>query len=381
MSKKRTIDAYFSIPPEAKKPRASDLVTLKDEPIELRATNLKILDDDKTDHHSTATNKGSLGYTRHASYPFPIPYPPGTIETETSGPPARAARVIADQSDLDLLYFEPYISRRTSRQLFEFLRAELPFYRVEYDITRGPTKTHIRTPRWTTVFGLDETARFEAIPPSESESPSNPQSTIERVVDARTGKPIPVGQTDTEGPRKQSGYKAMPRPIPHCLDALRRSTEAATGCQFNFCLVNYYASGADSISFHSDDERFLGPLPAIASFSLGASRDFLMKHKPPKSEPGETKSNGPPKPPLKLPLATGDMVLMRGRTQANWLHSIPKRSGRNEWDGGRINITFRKALVKGGTENYYQYNVGSGPVYKWNKAAQEMRPWIQAPEQ
>lgn len=151
----------------------------------------------------------------------------------------------------------------------------------------------------------------------------------------------------------------------------------ATGCQFNFCLVNYYASGADSISFHSDDERFLGALPAIASFSLGASRDFVMKHKP---EPGETKTNGTSKAPLKLPLVTGDMVLMRGRTQANWLHSIPKRTGKNEWDGGRINITFRRAMVRGGTENYYQYNVGSGPVYKWNAAAQETRPWIQVPK-
>jgi alkylated DNA repair dioxygenase AlkB len=25
---------------------------------------------------------------------------------------------------------------------------------------------------------------------------------------------------------------------------------------YNFCLVNYYASGDDSIAFHSDDERF-----------------------------------------------------------------------------------------------------------------------------
>ncbi|TRX97666.1 hypothetical protein FHL15_001421 [Xylaria flabelliformis] len=379
MSKKRTIDAYFSIP-KAKKPRAVNLITVKDESRKL-ATSPKISDDDDTTDHSTAaTDKEPLDYTTHASYPFPIPRLSGNLETEISGLPARAARVIADQPDLDLLYFEPYISRRISRQLFEFLRDELPFYRVEYDITRGPTKTHIRTPRWTTVFGLDETARFETNPPSGSNPPSDRPSSTERVVDARTGKPIPVGQIDMEGPRKEAGYKAIPRPIPHCLDVLRKSTEAATGCQFNFCLVNYYASGADSISFHSDDERFLGPLPAIASFSLGASRDFLMKHKPPKSEPGEAKSNGTSKPPLKLPLVTGDMVLMRGRTQANWLHSIPKRSGRNEWDGGRINITFRKALVKGGTENYYQYNVGSGPVYKWNNAAQEMRPWTEAPE-
>ena len=32
----------------------------------------------------------------------------------------------------------------------------------------------------------------------------------------------------------------------------------------------------------------------------------------------------------------------------------------------RINITFRKALVRAGTENYYQYNVGTGGVYRWD---------------
>lgn len=167
-----------------------------------------------------------------------------------------------------------------------------------------------------------------------------------------------------------------PRPLPRCLDDLRSATEAATRCRFNFCLVNYYASGADSISFHSDDERFLGPEPAIASFSLGARRDFYMKHKPP---PPPSSSDPLPAPEttkqLKLPLASGDMVLMRGRTQANWLHSVPKRTGRNERDGGRINITFRRAMVKGGTDNYYHYNVGAGPVYRWDSGAEEMRLW------
>jgi alkylated DNA repair dioxygenase AlkB len=109
--------------------------------------------------------------------------------------------------------------------------------------------------------------------------------------------------------------KYSPRPIPKCLDDLRRSTEAATGCKFNFCLVNYYASGSDSISYHSDDERFLGELPAIASFSLGARRDFLMKHKP--IAPNENAPSPPETKPIKLPLASGDMILMRGTTQAN----------------------------------------------------------------
>ena len=205
--------------------------------------------------------------------------------------------------------------------------------------------------RWTTVFGLDETSRFD-----EEGIPVDPKTRV-RV-------------------RDKNYEKYPPRPIPQCLDELRKATEVATDCKFNFCLVNYYASGADSISFHSDDERFLGQNPAIASFSLGARRDFLMKHKQaPPAPPGS------PPPPviqaktIKLGLGTGDMVLMRGETQDWWLHSVPKRSGKNEQDGGRINITFRRAMIKGGTENYYNYNVGKGPVYRWDQQSREMTLW------
>lgn len=69
------------------------------------------------------------------------------------------------------------------------------------------------------------------------------------------------------------------------------------------------------------------------------------------------------------------MILMRGKTQANWLHSIPKRTGKNQLDGGRINITFRRAIVKAGTDNYYNYNVGKGAMYLWDKAGKEMREY------
>ncbi|KFA64142.1 hypothetical protein S40285_00816 [Stachybotrys chlorohalonatus IBT 40285] len=319
MANKRTIESFF--PSAAKRPRKDA------EPVQV----------DEADDES-----------KHPQYPFPIRNFPASLSKEITSLPAREGRIINDQPDLDLLYFEPYIPSYLARQFFEFLRSELPFYRVEYKINRGGIETQIRTPRWTTVFGLDDTSRFDD---------------KGAAVDSATGK--------TVLDRRYEKY--IPRPIPKCLDGLRRSTEAATGCQFNFCLVNYYASGSDSISYHSDDEKFLGPDPAIASFSLGAKRDFLLKHKPVPPKDGEEPL--PASKPIKLPLGSGDMILMRGLTQSNWLHSIPKRSGKNEEDGGRINITFRKAMVKGGTENYYNYNVGIGPVYRWNKERREMVEW------
>ncbi|KAF2653754.1 DNA repair family protein [Lophiostoma macrostomum CBS 122681] len=285
----------------------------------------------------------STSASHHTAYPFPIPHLPSDIADQLQFSPAEEGRLMNDQPDLDLVYYQPYIPTSIASSLFEFLRQELPFYRVIYQIKRGPVETTINTPRFTTVFGVDETSRF-----TESGS----------LVDAKTEKPI-----------EKSRYKCIPRPLPHCLDALRKLTEATTGETFNFCLVNYYADGNDSISYHSDDERFLGKDPAIASFSLGAKRDFLMKHKP--AVPGAPAIDAKP---IKLPLGSGDMVLMRGRTQANWLHSIPKRAG-DEARKGRINITFRKAMVKGGTDNYYQYNVGKGGALKWDAGGKKMAPW------
>ncbi|KAG9231610.1 DNA repair family protein-like protein [Amylocarpus encephaloides] len=329
-SRKRTLDAFFK--PPAKKARVNDTEALV-----------------KDNHGSPLDSQPEPEFSRHSTYPFPILNFHKSIESELGSLPSTIGNTLNDQPDLDLLYFQPYVPKYLERDIFQFLRSELPFYRVEYDIKRGGILTRIRTPRFTTVFGLDETSIFD----------ENSQ-----IIDAISKKKV-VNDINYS--------KYPPRPIPKCLNDLRVSIEAATGCKFNFCLVNYYASGSDSISYHSDDERFLGPLPAIASFSLGARRDFLMKHKP--IAPNNGASPPPETKPLKLPLASGDMILMKGRTQANWLHSLPKRTGKAANDGGRINITFRRAMVKGGTENYYNYNIGAGPVYRWNEPSREMKPW------
>ncbi|KAL4764546.1 alpha-ketoglutarate-dependent dioxygenase AlkB family protein [Aspergillus foveolatus] len=295
-----------------------------------------------------------LSYSHHPSYPHPIASLPPSLASALASLSGAESKKITNQPHLDLLYFHPLIPAPTARDLFQFLRCELPFYRVQYSIKRGGQTTQINTPRFTTVFGVDATAEFVPVSATESESKSGPDVLVP--VDVKTRKPIP-----------ENKYQYTPRPIPECLDQLRQAVEAAVGdgSSYNFCLLNYYATGDDSISYHSDDERFLGPNPSIASISLGAQRDFLMRHKPSQA-PGVSNQ------PLKFSLASGDMVVMRGETQSNWLHSIPKRKG-GEAQKGRINITFRKAVVPGGTNNYYNYNVGNGTVYRWDEQEGKMR--------
>ena len=203
----------------------------------------------------------------------------------------------------------------------------------------------------TTVFGVDATSVF---------------SHAHNLLDARSQKPVPKDRYPT----------CRPRPLPPALAELRALVEACTDATYNFCLVNYYAGGNDSISWHSDDEGFLGPEPVIASLSLGARRDFCLKHKPLAKTANAAAATGhvAERQVIKTALGSGDMVLMRGRTQGCWLHSVPKRKG-GEAERGRINITFRKALIPAGTENYYRYNVGTGGVYRRDAARKEMTAW------
>ncbi|KAJ6023784.1 Oxoglutarate/iron-dependent dioxygenase [Penicillium herquei] len=351
---KRTLDSFFKpiSPPTPKRPKPES---------------------------STSNDESSSSpklYT-HSTYPIAIPELPSHIEIAlVHGTPALEAKSITNQPHLDLLQFQPYITRPTANELFKFLRQSLPFYRVQYEIKRGGIQTKINTPRYTTVFGVDDTSIFV--------SQSHPTSSTSNL-------DLHLINTSTKTPISATKYQYAPRPIPPCLETLRQSVEKATGSRYNFCLVNYYASGEDSISFHSDDERFLGAQPNIASLSLGGEREFHMKHKPIESgnlnmhgstnQPtsaaksdgsASSKSNGaflsPSTQTLKMGLLSGDMIVMRGDTQANWLHSIPKRRGRGgDAIRGRINITFRKAIIPAGTNNYYHYNVGSGPIYRWDE--------------
>ena len=128
-----------------------------------------------------------------------------------------------------------------------------------------------------------------------------------------------------DGAYTYSGKRQEPAPMPTWVDAARQDIEALTGARFNSVLLNYYRDGRDSVSWHSDDEPEIGAEPTIASWSLGAARTFAVK--PVAS--GERWS---------APLGNGDLLIMSGRSQADYLHSVPKTT---KPIGPRINLTFR----------------------------------------
>lgn len=115
------------------------------------------------------------------------------------------------------------------------------------------------------------------------------------------------------------------------LRKLKAIVEELTGTIFNSCLLNLYHNGDEGMAWHSDDEKSLGKDSTIASFSFGEERRFSFRHKKSK----ET---------ISLPLEHGSLLVMKGTTQTNWLHSLPKSK---KITGPRINLTFRTMLTQG----------------------------------
>jgi alkylated DNA repair dioxygenase AlkB len=109
------------------------------------------------------------------------------------------------------------------------------------------------------------------------------------------------------------------------LSELKQIVEKYAETKFNSCLLNLYHNGNEGMGWHSDDEKPLGKNNTIASLSFGAERKFLFKHK-------QTKQI------VSLVLEHGSLLIMKGATQSNWLHSLPKSKNIAQ---PRINLTFR----------------------------------------
>lgn len=110
---------------------------------------------------------------------------------------------------------------------------------------------------------------------------------------------------------------------------LKKITEKTCGTTFNSCLLNLYHDGDEGMAWHSDDEKSLGKNTVIGSLSIGAVRKFSFKHK----ASGEK---------IDTILDNGSLLVMKGTTQTNWMHRLPKSA---KIKHPRINLTFRTIVT------------------------------------
>ncbi len=109
---------------------------------------------------------------------------------------------------------------------------------------------------------------------------------------------------------------------------LKSITEEKTGEKFNSCLLNLYHSGGEGMAWHSDAEKDLKKNGAIGSLSFGAERKFSFKHKEDKNV-------------VYINLEHGSLLVMKDRTQTNWLHRLPPTVKVSK---PRVNLTFRTIM-------------------------------------
>jgi hypothetical protein len=124
---------------------------------------------------------------------------------------------------------------------------------------------------------------------------------------------------------RYSGTVNVALPWTPTLLEIKEKIEAVQG-KYNYCLLNRYRSGQDSMGMHADDEPEMGNV--IGSLSLGATRTFRIKH-------NKTKEA------MSFPVGHGTLIIMAGTMQQFWKHEIPKTK---EPVGERINLTFRQVM-------------------------------------
>ena len=134
---------------------------------------------------------------------------------------------------------------------------------------------------------------------------------------------------DNEIEYTYSGKKLQRHNWNNLLLEIKEKIENITSFKFNSVLANLYRDGNDSMGLHSDDEKELGIKPVIASLSLGESREIYFKHK-------NKKLN------LIIPQASGQLIVMHGKTQEYWKHEIKKTKKIKK---PRINLTFRNIIT------------------------------------
>jgi alkylated DNA repair dioxygenase AlkB len=113
--------------------------------------------------------------------------------------------------------------------------------------------------------------------------------------------------------------------LPARLAEVRAAVSERYRVDFDSVLVNLYRDGRDGVAWHGDTVRKRLPSAVVVTVGLGERRRFLLR-------PGDI---GPAA--LELTTGQGDLVVMGGRTQHDWQHTVPKAARA----GARMSVTMR----------------------------------------
>ena len=111
----------------------------------------------------------------------------------------------------------------------------------------------------------------------------------------------------------------------------------------------YYRDGRDSVAPHRDTDLRYCENTVIAILSLGERRPWLLQPRLGGERLREDRVDA-----IDLSPAGGDLLVMGGRCQVNWLHAVPKV--RTAQPLGRISAQWRWTSKTGRPENQPSYS-------------------------
>lgn len=137
----------------------------------------------------------------------------------------------------------------------------------------------------------------------------------------------------------ENRLSAMASPTTH--PALREASRALRrgyGVEFDGPALCFYEHGGHAMGMHRDREMRWLSETIIGVLSLGTQRPFLLC--PRGSRPGDLSKA------IDLAPSSGDLIVMGGRAQADWLHAVPPAATRR----GRISAQWRWTSQRGRPE-------------------------------
>jgi len=128
-------------------------------------------------------------------------------------------------------------------------------------------------------------------------------------------------------PRLTAEYRDL-REMPHPqLIAAAAALSAHYGRRYDSVWLNLYRDGRDSTGWHRDHFSCRRPDCIVPVLTLGTARRFLVKPR----QGGASLCFSP---------RSGDLIVMGGRSQQDWLHGVPKSPG---IAGARISVNFQSS--------------------------------------
>lgn len=167
-----------------------------------------------------------------------------------------------------------------------------------------------------------------------------PEPLLETVIAATPWTQTEVWRYDRFVPERRLGALVRPDALPPPLRQAGLHIEAAYRRRFSGAAVIHYRDGSDFQGLHADREMRWLEDTLIAIVVLGADRPFVLRPRRNVNDP-DARSNASGD--VVLRPGRGDLLVMGGRCQADWLHGVPPAPGA----GPRVSVTWRWTSRRG----------------------------------